>query len=172
MKRSGFTLIEILLAIAIIGILAAVILISLSGYRASARSSKLNSSLSSVVTSLQSCWAFGGQVNAPSNNAQICTLASSYGNWPDVSQDGYSYSDISYAFLLDDFHPENYFGSFLGFFIPTAKAAGPPGPSYLSKTNWYFSAASSTDNKKVCCNQKMSGCKIIEYSNICGSDTN
>ncbi len=171
MKKNGFTLIEIFLAIAIIGILAAVVLINLSGYRASTRASKLNSSLSSVIPSMQSCWAFGGQVYAPSNNAQICELASSYGNWPNVSVDGYSYSDISYAFLPNDSRQKNFRSFLSGLLIPTAKAALAD-PGYLSKTNWYFSAANETDNKKVCCNQKMSGCKVIGSSDTCDSDTN
>ena len=88
-QRKGFTLIELLVAMAIIGILAAVVLVSMSGYRIDANASKITTSLSSAATSMASCWGMGGVVLAPSANKNICTFTttstSSYGVWPDVS---------------------------------------------------------------------------------------
>jgi len=89
-----------MVAIGILGILAAVVLVSLSSYRKKGRSAKLIGSLNSAVASMQSCWTFAdGDVVIPSSGNNICSLGSSYtsnasqyGKWPDLPQAGSDYS--------------------------------------------------------------------------------
>jgi prepilin-type N-terminal cleavage/methylation domain-containing protein len=173
--EKGFTLIEVLVAIAIVGILASVVLVSMGGYRIKANAAKINASLSSAVTSMQSCWSFGGSVYNPMNqshNRDICSLSSSYGKWPDPSGTGYVYTwELSGGMsnLPDELRHKDYHASIFEFFIPTANAMA---LNFLSKTDWFFTAANSTDKQKICCNQKMSGCKIIESSKACDNSVN
>lgn len=89
---TGFTLIEIMVAIGIVGILAAVVLVSMTSYRAKARSAKALAQLSSAVPGMVSCWGNSGTVNAPSSGGNICSLAASYGQWPQTAGDLSSYS--------------------------------------------------------------------------------
>ncbi|MFA5926328.1 MAG: type II secretion system protein [Parcubacteria group bacterium] len=91
-KGSGFTLIEILVAMAIVAILASFILVSMSAYRSKARSAKALSQLSSAIPSMMSCWINSGAVSAPSSGDDICSLASTYGKWPQTEGDLDSYS--------------------------------------------------------------------------------
>jgi len=86
MPKKGFTLIEILVAIAIVGILAAVVLVSMQSYGAKARLSRAMAQASSVISSLVSCAGNGG---TPSFSGQICSLGSGYGDWPTFPS-GYS----------------------------------------------------------------------------------
>jgi prepilin-type N-terminal cleavage/methylation domain-containing protein len=81
MKKSkiGFTLIEIMIAIAIIGVLSAVVLVSMKSYGAKARASRAMAQASSVIPSLVSCAGNGG---TPSFSGQICSIGSGYGSWP------------------------------------------------------------------------------------------
>jgi prepilin-type N-terminal cleavage/methylation domain-containing protein len=156
-NKKGFTLIEIMVAIAIVGILAGAVLVSMSSYRAKARSSKLDGSLSSAVVSMQSCWTFGGEVLAPSSDANICSLNSSYGKWPNISSDSYSYSENSKESCVPA--------------TPPARGSDPV--TYCINSDTYFlSASNDTDQKKICCNSTMNGCKIIDYSSVCDSGVN
>jgi len=93
MKKTnfGFTLIEIMVAIAIVGILAAVVLVQFSSYGKKARASRALAQASSVMSAMYSCWGNGGDVTSGTN---ICSLGSSYGTWP-VLPSGYSYSGNS-----------------------------------------------------------------------------
>ena len=131
--KQGFTLIEILVVIAITGILAAVVLVSMSSYRSKARSSKALASLSSAIPSIISCWGNGGTVTVPPNNSSrdICSLAASYSQWPATSGDLSSYS----------------YGSSVG-----SKSSW-----YISLTS-----GSSNDNKRICCNSTMNSCKSLD----------
>jgi prepilin-type N-terminal cleavage/methylation domain-containing protein len=170
-NKKGFTLIEILVAIAIVGILATVVIVNLSSYRTRARGAKISGSLSSLIPSMATCWSFSGSVYAPSESHDICSLSSSYGQWPAISGDGYYYGEASAASLPNELQPESPSNYFFSFFIPVVKAAV-LGPSYLSKTNWYFSAANDTDKNKICCNSTMKGCKVIDYTATCDLNTN
>lgn len=91
-NNKAFTLIEIMVAIAIVGILAAVVLVSMKSYGAKGRSTKALAQLSSAIPSMISCWGNAGTVNAPSSGGDICSLAASYGQWPATSGDLSSYS--------------------------------------------------------------------------------
>lgn len=91
-KNGAFTLIELMVAIAIIGILAAVVLVSMQGYAKKARASRAMAQASSVIPSLVSCWGNGGtKQDAPGD---ICSGKSSYGQWP-VLSDNYSFSAVT-----------------------------------------------------------------------------
>lgn len=90
-KDKAFTLIEIMVAIAIVGILAAVILVSMNAYGAKARSSRAMAQASSALSAMASCWGNGGDVVSGTN---ICSIGSSYGTWPTLPT-GYSYSGNS-----------------------------------------------------------------------------
>lgn len=175
--EKGFTLIEILVAIAIVGILAGVVLVSMSSYRAKANASKITASLSSAATSMASCWGMGGFVLEPYADRNICTFTtssssiSSYGKWPDIASlaANYTYSESaanlgSLPFGFIENIEENTIAekptllSSISI-VNTAHALG--GIRGLPKADWYFSAQNATDGVKICCNQKMSGCKEI-----------
>lgn len=94
MKKNtkAFSLIEVMVAIAIVGILAAVVLVAMSSYGKRARASNALASLSSAIPGMVSCWGNGGTVNSPSSGGSICSLASSYGQWPQTAGSLSSYA--------------------------------------------------------------------------------
>lgn len=87
-KNQAFSLIEIMVAIAIVGILAAVVLVSMRGYGEKARASRALAQASSVIPSMVSCWvnATGTEhvdsSDPTSGGGDICDISSSYGQWP------------------------------------------------------------------------------------------
>ena len=83
-KASAFTLIELMVAIAIIGILAAVVLVSMQSYAKKARSSRAMAQASSVIPQMVSCAGNGG---TPGFSVNICSLGASYGTWPTFPSD-------------------------------------------------------------------------------------
>ena len=91
--QKGFTLIEMLLVIAIIGILSAAILVGVSSQRDKARASRVLVELSGVIQPMMMCWADGGDVNVPSGGTKICVGEPGYGKWPDISSQGWEYND-------------------------------------------------------------------------------
>jgi prepilin-type N-terminal cleavage/methylation domain-containing protein len=143
-KNKAFTLIEIMVAIAIVGILAATVLVSMSSFAAKARSSKALAQLSSAIPGMVSCWGNGNVVKDTVSGDKICRLSgmggadiASYGLWPSLTGDlaNYSYTASSFA----------------------------------SSSGWYFYAQSdaSHDNVRICCNDIMKACKIILLSDTC-----
>jgi prepilin-type N-terminal cleavage/methylation domain-containing protein len=91
--RKGFTLIEIMVAIAIVGILAAVVLVSMDSFGGKARTSRALAQASSVVPSMISCAGNGGTVSF--SVGDICTGitgASNYGIWPTWPSSSYAVS--------------------------------------------------------------------------------
>lgn len=198
MRQKGFTLTEIMVAIAIVGILAAIVLVSMGSYRKRARSAKLAGSLNSAVTSMQSCWTFaGGDIYIPASNSNICYLGSStsqqnsasqYGKWPDLSQIGSDYGyvnninnnncatvncKIPISFLPKN-EPTKSYTYDSGFFNKKAYAAGGPSPTSgcFPKNGWFFAVSSASDNIKVCCNSAMKGCKVIDIGTNCSASIN
>ena len=81
-NNKAFTLIELMVAIGIIGILSAVVLVSMKSYGAKARASRAMAQASSVIPSMVSC---AGNSGTPQFSGNICsgiTGADKYGSWP------------------------------------------------------------------------------------------
>lgn len=71
--RKGFTLIEMLIVIAIIGILASIVLVGLGPIQRQARDSRRISDLRSVQTLLEICYTRNGQYPNSANYATLAT---------------------------------------------------------------------------------------------------
>jgi prepilin-type N-terminal cleavage/methylation domain-containing protein len=140
-KNKGFTLIEIMVAIAIVGITSAMVLVSMNSFGAKARSSKALAQLSSAIPSMVSCWGNSNDVKNPTSGGggAICKQKASdggaditsYGYWPSWTGD------------LDDY----------GFNLS-------PGDTVLtSPSSWKISVHG--DQFELCCNAKMNSCGNI-----------
>jgi len=90
-SRRGFTLMELLLAMAIIAILSGAILVSISSQRQRAYQSKMLAELSGVIQPMLMCRTDGNTVTVPSGGAAICSSLPAYGTWPTPAQ-GFTYN--------------------------------------------------------------------------------
>jgi type IV pilus assembly protein PilE len=136
-SNKAFTLIEIMVAIAIVGIMAAVVLVSMKSYAVKARASKGAAVLSSVIPSMYSCWGNGGIVNdtSVSGGGDICSLNPSYGKWPTPLAEG---------------------GYELG---SSAKGGDFDGSFTFNKNQWWVGFGSlGGDDMKICCNSATNSC--------------
>ncbi|MDD3487470.1 MAG: type II secretion system protein [Candidatus Moranbacteria bacterium] len=155
--NKAFTLIEILVAIAIIGILAGVVLVSMKSYGAKARASKAQAQLASAIPAMISCWGNRGKVYQPDSDggSDICSLGSSYGQWPSYVGDlsSYDYTSPKETVTTD----------------PDYCALG-----CIDRDNWYVyvNSSSSNDDRRICCNKKANGCAstIKSAGTTCDND--
>lgn len=89
--ESGFTLVELMVVIAIIALLAGVLLVNMMGYGKDARDSKAMALISGVIPSMVSCWGNGGTPLGPGlkggSAMPICNLNNSFGSWPAMAGD-------------------------------------------------------------------------------------
>lgn len=152
--KAGFTLVELLVAIAIIAIMAAVILISMQGYAKDARASKALGTISSIIPSMYSCWGNGGDVIFIKDvymtwDGWICGMPGggglSYGLYP-KSQGELA----SYKYDSSNSQEGNCSQSWC------------PGCPCLDKNDFSFYFYSDTDQKKICCNKALKGCKVLD----------
>jgi prepilin-type N-terminal cleavage/methylation domain-containing protein len=144
-KKRGFTLVEMLLAIAILVVLSGAILVSISSQREKARVTRMLSEVSAVVPAIYMCVADGGSVQIPSSSGgnEVCqidgVLESGYGEWPAVI-DGFSQYNASDS---DDFNDDN----------------------------WYLELLDDNSISRICCNTNMAGCKILDSGETCDVNT-
>lgn len=90
-KTEGFSLVEILIVMAMIAILSSAILVSISAQRDKARKSRVLVELSATIQPMMMCWSDGKGVNAPpSAGSQICN-EDGYGIWPDIDDNDWNY---------------------------------------------------------------------------------
>ena len=128
-NNSGFTLIELMTVIAIIGILASAIMISLGVQKKRATVNKVLTELSGVMENIYLCKSDDGTVNAPDTSTNggndICDISGNYGKWPNIGDDEFSY---------------------------------PTGISFSTST-WYYSAIPSDSSMEtICCNSTSGKC--------------
>ncbi len=79
-NEKGFTLVELLLVIAIIGILAAVLFVSLGRQRERARVSAFKQQMRALVPSITTCIDSGSTTATAGDATPICTVAGNHGN--------------------------------------------------------------------------------------------
>lgn len=82
-KQKGFTLIELLLVIAIIGILAAAILVGIGNQRARARRAAALESVRSAIPYMVECYLNGYSVADYSSGGALCSTDTGI-DWPNL----------------------------------------------------------------------------------------
>jgi prepilin-type N-terminal cleavage/methylation domain-containing protein len=113
-NRPGFTLVELLVIIGIIGILASIIFVRLATGKEKAQRASALSSLSGLMNEFTYCSTEDGEAtdSAPvGGTTLVCCTDSSCsdavtghdGTWPDISPTGFSYDVPSGALSSDDY---------------------------------------------------------------------
>lgn len=150
-EKKGFTLPELLMVTALIGILAAVVLVSMSHSRKRAREARVLGSISSAVAAMQTCWMHGGEVNRPTANENtggndICDGRSSYGQWPRMGQSaGLGYSGYASSYIEGTPPDED-------------------DTDHIDQHSWFVRVTLVDDTARVCCNSAMRNCVILKDS--------
>lgn len=84
-NKQGFTLVELLLTLAIISIVSGTILVSVSSHRTRAQESRMQAQLAGAIQNMVLCRSDEGSINEPNGGAgggNICSLSANYGTWP------------------------------------------------------------------------------------------
>ncbi|HAT74123.1 MAG: Prepilin peptidase dependent protein D [Candidatus Moranbacteria bacterium GW2011_GWF2_36_839] len=109
LNKKAFTLIELLIVIAIIGILMSAILISINQTRKNARINSVKTSIGSVLTAIVACKDGSGAVANPIAGNDICNPVSAglaNAKWPALPV-GYSYDSGLYNSVSCNFQIAN-----------------------------------------------------------------
>lgn len=95
----GFTLLELLIVIAIIGILTGVIMVSMKGAVEKSKQSSALTSVSSVLPEFVTCQDDIGTIIRPNNvnigGGVICNASGHSATWPNIAKTGWIYNGIS-----------------------------------------------------------------------------
>jgi prepilin-type N-terminal cleavage/methylation domain-containing protein len=83
--KKGFTLIEMVIAVAVLAIVSAAILVSISGQKEKAEATEMLTEMSATIQPIMMCLSDGGSVNSFNGGADICDMSSNYGQWPQPS---------------------------------------------------------------------------------------
>jgi prepilin-type N-terminal cleavage/methylation domain-containing protein len=130
-KKKGFTLIELLIVIAIIGILAATVMVSLGNARKKARTAAIQSTLSSILPTVYMCFDDGKDLtNPPAAGSAICNGSTT---------------------VLETYPTINA-GSTTGWSWGIGSGAASTGAFYLQ--------AVGPESQWVCCNSQTNACKL------------
>jgi len=96
-NKNRFTMQSLLLVIAIIGILAAVLFVSLGKQRERARMTTFKENMRGLVTAATACRDAGGTIQNSQGN-EICSPANDIGNIPELKDcDGSGQAELSVA---------------------------------------------------------------------------
>ena len=85
MKQKGFTLIEILVVVAIIGLLASIVLVALDNARIKARNAKRISDVLQLVTAFNLSLTVSGATLPDTAGGWACVSASCYNGWSSIT---------------------------------------------------------------------------------------
>jgi prepilin-type N-terminal cleavage/methylation domain-containing protein len=94
--KGGFTLIEMIIAIAVLAIVSGAILVSISGQKEKAEATEALTEASAMVQPIMMCLSDGGSVSSPSSGGDICDLDPDYGQWPDLGS-GFNYISSNFS---------------------------------------------------------------------------
>ncbi len=143
-SNSGFTLIELMTVIAIIGILASAITISLGVQKKRATVNKVLTELSGVMENIYLCKSDDGTVNAPDTSTNggndICDISGNYGKWPKIDDDKFTYVSSTTA--------------------------------EFANSKWFYQAKPDDSTMEtICCNSKSGKCGKLDSGVPCSVNT-
>ncbi|MDZ7612231.1 MAG: type II secretion system protein [Candidatus Moranbacteria bacterium] len=136
-KIRGFTLIEMVIAVAILAIVSGAILVSISGQRDKAQATQMLTEMSGTFQPIMMCLSDDGSVTNPETEEgnDICNEGTGYGQWPET---GSAFS--GYDLVGDGF-------------------------SDLSN-GWCFCTESTGGSFKICCDSAWDKCKKGSTSEV------
>ena len=145
-NKKGFTLIELLIVIAIIGILAATVMVSLGNARKKARTAAVQSTLSSILPSIYMCFDEGNNITAPAASANICAGTTT---------------------LTEDY-PILDAGSTKGWVWTAGGTGSATTGAFVIAAN---DGGTASTNQLVCCNSNINACKVLAGNATCSATT-